>query len=182
VLADLCGKPVIRHVVDHCREFGEKTILAVPYSDIGVFSEFGVPIHYGPEDDVLERYMSAACAYGFETVMRITGDCPLITPELMERVYKLALSGCSYAAIGWPEGGFPKGYGCEIFPRRVLEHAHDFARAPLDREHVTPWMRRNVRCKYLQNDKDESHINYCVDYPQDIARLEKIIGENQNRA
>ena len=145
--------------------------MAVPYSDVGVFSDFGVPVHYGPEDDVLERYVGAAETYKIDRIMRVTGDCPLIQPDLMEEVYKLSLRGCSYAAIDYPFGGYPKGYGCEFFPLRALYYAHDLTDIPYDREHVTPWLQRHVRCKYLMNSKDESHLNYCVDTPEDLERL-----------
>ncbi|HEY6019203.1 MAG TPA: NTP transferase domain-containing protein [Candidatus Paceibacterota bacterium] len=178
VLANLAGKPVIQHVVERCREFGEKTIIVAPHYDVGVFTDLGVRVFYGPEDDVLTRYFRAARAYRFDPIVRITADCPLIRPDLMEKTYKLSL-GCTYAAIDWPRGGFPKGYGCEIFTMTALELANAFATDQYDREHVTPWMQRNLRCRYLQNDKDESHLNYCVDVPEDIGRLEQILGANK---
>ena len=88
VLADLKGSPVVQHVIDRCQQWCEKVVLAVPYSDMGVFRDFGVPVHYGPEHDVLERYVGAAEAYKIDKIMRITADCPLIQPELMEEVYQ----------------------------------------------------------------------------------------------
>ena len=53
----------------------------------------------------------------------------------------------------------------------LLYQAFDYADHPYDREHVTPWIIRHVRCKYLMNSKDESHLNYCVDTPEDLERL-----------
>lgn len=176
VLAKLNGIPVIQHVIDRCQQFGEKVILTVPFYDVGVFASFGVPVHYGPEDDVLSRYHAATKAFDLDPIFRITGDCPFIRPSLMEQTFKLWLRGHTYAAIDWPHGGWPKGYGCEVFSRFALELANAHARHPSEREHVTPWMRENLNCKYLQNDKNEAHLNYCVDYPEDIERLEKLSG------
>lgn len=80
VLANLAGKSVIQHVVERCREFGERTIIIAPHYDVGVFTDLGVRVFYGPEDDVLTRYFKAAKAYRFDPIVRITADCPLIRP------------------------------------------------------------------------------------------------------
>ena len=176
VLADLNGAPVIHHVIDRCLQFAPlsraKVILAVPYSDSGKFTEFGVPVHYGSEHDVLERYCRTAHAYGLDVIVRITGDCPLLCPELCHQTIELFHSGgCDIAAVDWPMGGWPKGLGCEVFSWRSLSFADCFAKNRSDREHVTPWLYRHVRVKRMDNDKDESHLNFCADTPEDLERL-----------
>ena len=173
----MAGKPVVQHVIERCR-IGEKIVLAVPHYDLDKFTTFGVRVFYGSEDDVLGRYFQAAKHYRFDKIIRITADCPLIRPDLIEQTYKLSLD-CPYAAIDWPKGRFPKGYGVEVFTMLALELANAFAKDQYDREHVTPWMQANLRCKYLENDKDESHLNYCVDLPGDIERLETLMRENE---
>ncbi len=178
VLADLDGSPVIQHVVDRCLQFAPaskaKIILAVPYSDAGQFSDLGVSIHYGSEHDVLERYYKAAHAYDLDVIVRITGDCPLLDPDLCQETIELFHSGgCDLASLDWPTGGFPKGLGCEVFSWRALSFADCFAKEPYDREHVTPWMYRHIRVKWMENVADESFINLCVDTPEDLARLRK---------
>ncbi len=172
VLADLNGSPVIQHVIDRCLELKEQVILAVPYVDMGVFSRFGVPVFYGPEDDVLERYYLAARAYDLDIIVRITADCPLLNADLCRQTMDLFHSGgCDIAALDWPHGGWPKGYGCEVFSWRALSFADCFAKEQQEREHVTPWLYKHVRCRYLLNSTDESHLNYCVDTPMDLERL-----------
>src|SRR5512139_492600 len=177
VLANFNGAPILRHVLDRAKEIGPVVILATPDFYLTAFHE---NYHLGSENDVLWRFTEAARAYRLENIVRITADCPLLRPDLCRRVLELyRRSGVSYAAIDWPHGGFPKGYGCEIFTMTALELANAFAKDQYDREHVTPWMQRHLRCKYLQNDKDESHLNYCVDVPEDIGRLETIIRKNK---
>jgi spore coat polysaccharide biosynthesis protein SpsF len=170
------GRQMYLAVLDRCLEIGPMVILAVPKGEYFCFMSPEMPPRYetttGPEDDVLERYLIAANEYNLDLIMRITADCPLLRPDLCRKVLELYNEGgCSYAAIGWPQGGFPKGYGCEVFSRFTLQLANELAVDPSDREHVTPWMERNVRCKYLQNDKDESHLNYCVDTMEDLERI-----------
>jgi len=179
VLADLNGSPVIQHVIDRCQQFHKRVILAVPYTDLGKFTQFGVPIVYGPENDVLERYYKAAHAYQLDTIVRITADCPLIQPELCQQTIELFHSGgCDIAAIDWPRT-FPKGYGCEVMSWRALTFADCFAKEPHDREHVTPWLYRHVRSRYLVQDIDEAHLNYCVDTPSDLDRLRRLLKKNK---
>lgn len=174
VLADLNGKTVLEHVLERAYQICGKVILATP--DVELIDYWPQSIG-GSQEDVLSRYLWAATAYDIDTIIRITADCPLLRPDLCKQVLQLFQSGeCAYAAIGWPRGGFPKGYGCEVFSRFTLELAHNYAKSARDREHVTPWMTRNVTCQYLQNDKKESHLNYCVDTPEDLERLRKLTG------
>lgn len=182
VLAALAGKTVLERVLEQCLRIDtDEIILATPESSMAlsdVARGYSIKTVTGPEDDILMRYLIAANAYPIDIIMRITADCPLIEPKLCNKVLELYQKGdCKYAAIGWPEGGFPKGYGCEVFSRKTLELADQLAVTDEDREHVTPWMQRNVKCQYLQNEKDESHLNYCVDEPGDINRLERILDE-----
>lgn len=176
VLADLNGKTVLQHVIERCRKItADIVVLAIPEGDTELADlgrGLGVSIYEGPENDVLSRYCEASRSYDIDLIMRITADCPLIDPKLCSSVIDLYNVGnCDYAAIDWPHGGYPKGYGCEVFSRPTLTEAYNKAADPYDREHVTPWMQRNVSCKYLQTTKDESHLNYCVDTPEDLERL-----------
>ena len=184
VLAPLAGKRVLERVLEQALRIDtDEIILAVPVGCaalLDVARGYSIKTFEGPADDVLSRYFLAAQAQAIDIVMRITADCPLIDPQLCNKVLDLYRGGyCKYAAIGWPQGGFPKGYGCEVFSFKTLELADQLAVTDEDREHVTTWMQRNVRCQYLQNDIDESHHNYCIDYPEDIDRIEKIIAERE---
>lgn len=187
VMADLCGKPVISHVIEACEKIkADHIIMDVPKQDV-ILSRIAAQhritcTNYQENGDLLEAYCLAARQYAVDTIIRITGDCPLLNPDLCNRTVDLYRQRhCVYAAIAWPLGGFPMGYGCEVFSRFALELANAMATDPADREHVTLWMLRNLQCKFLQNDKNESHLNFCVDYPEDIPRLEKILRERNER-
>ena len=181
ILAKLDGRPVLQHVLERCQKIGmDQVIVACPRDDDPKpVWEIARDLAYVSwpdcaENNVLRRYLLAAKAHGIDLVMRITADCPFIQPHLCRMVLDTYRDGhCRFAAIGWP-ATFPKGYGCEVFSTADLAFAHQNAFTPYDLEHVTPWMERNLMTEYLTQDTNESHLNYCVDYPRDIGRLEKL--------
>ena len=96
----------------------------------------------GPEHDVLARYAKAAEAVGADVIMRVTSDCPLIDPEVCGQVLKRrAEGGYAYTCNNMPPS-FPIGFDTEAFTIGILRHANETATDPVDREHVTPMMRR----------------------------------------
>lgn len=170
VLADLNGKSVLQHVWERASEIGPKVILATPDLELAT-QPFVKRYFLGSEHDVLGRFAKCAQAYQLDTIVRITADCPLLRPDLCRELIELyRKSGVSYAAIA--EGKtFPKGYGCEVFSRVALDIANAMAIDPHDREHVTTWIEDHCHKAYLTQDKDESHLNYCVDTREDLERL-----------
>ena len=101
----------------------------------------GYEVHQGSEQDVLDRYYRAAQAAGADVIVRITGDCPLIDPELVDAVIgKYLESGADYASNTQPPS-FPDGLDTEVFSFAALEEAARAARQPAQREHVTPYLR-----------------------------------------
>ena len=96
----------------------------------------------GPEHDVLLRYMLAATELEADVVMRITADCPLLSPELCGAVLdRLGRESAEYASNIDPRT-FPQGMDCEVFTYDLLKRADEQAGSD-EREHVTTWMRRN---------------------------------------
>ncbi len=105
-------------------------------------------IFKGPEHDVLDRFFGAAQAYSADIVMRITGDCPLISPPLCGSVLAaLTRKRVDYASNIEPRT-FPKGLDCEAFTFEALTKAHKLC---VDREHVTTWMRKHVKRTNVAN-------------------------------
>ena len=137
----------------------------------------GAVVTRGPEADVLARYHLAARAVGADTVMRVTSDCPLIDPLVCSRVLQaLSLTGADYASNNMPPL-WPHGLDCEAFPARHLATAMREATAPHDREHVTPWLRRNPSFQRVSLDGPgggrERH-RWTLDYPEDFALFEAL--------
>lgn len=132
----------------------------------------------GPEDDVLERYLMAAEAAGADRVVRITGDCPLVMPELVDAAIKRFAEepGLGYLSNTDPPS-YPDGFDVEVFSIGGLRRAHAQASAPHDREHVTPFLRRDpgLRRANMENDRDLSHIRLTVDEPADLQVIEGVL-------
>jgi spore coat polysaccharide biosynthesis protein SpsF (cytidylyltransferase family) len=183
IMADLCGKPILQHVIERTKEIGIPVILSTPDKELAHFARWlGIKAGHGQKPpDVLRHYLELARAHELEFIMRITGDCPLLRPDLCKQVLDRHLNGnTSYTAIGWPRGGYPMGYGCEVFDYNALRLADWYATGD-EREHVTPWMEEHLSCQYLENETDESDLNYCIDMPEDLERVREYMnGQNQD--
>jgi spore coat polysaccharide biosynthesis protein SpsF len=155
---ELIGEhPIIRHVVRRARQIeglsgivvatpsrvDADEIAAVLPRVIPVVSYSGIA-----EPDVLSRF-AAVCAHRMpDVVMRITADCPFLDPRIAEQVLALYhASHCDYASN--IAEGYVDGEDVEVFSRQALEEAHRMATEHSDREHVTLYIRRHLRCVTL---------------------------------
>ena len=137
----------------------------------------GFPVFRGSTDDVLDRYYKAAMIYKPKTIIRITGDCPLIDPELVDKViYFFEDNKLDYATLGDPPT-FPDGLDTEVFSMKTLEICAEKSVLEFDREHVTPFMRESKLFKVgnFSNDVDYSYERWTVDEPEDFIVIENII-------
>ena len=158
-MLSLGGEPVIRHVLRACKEIPgiDKVVCATPVEKSEPLrreaSALGVKVVQGSENDVLGRFRKAALLVNADIIMRITADCPLIDPDICGRVLELMTDGVDFASNVDPRG-FPQGLDCQVFTMAALERAHKEADDPYDREHVCPWMQRNLFCVNLDGDGD----------------------------
>lgn len=130
-----------------------------------------IPIFRGSEEDVLERYYLAARAFEADIVIRITGDCPFIDPEISGKTIRLFLNEEADYSSNVLDRTFPRGTDTEVFSFEALEKAYHEGSRPEDREHVTYYMRSHperFRLKGLRGDKDLSYIRHCVDIEEDF--------------
>lgn len=131
----------------------------------------------GPVDDVLRRFYSTALAFADDDsiIVRITADCPLINSRIIDDVITLREStGVLYASNVEPPT-FPDGYDVEVFTMKALQLAFTYATLASDREHVTPWIRRNCTTANLRNQLgDFSHVRVTVDYRDDLQAMKQL--------
>ena len=150
VMRDLGGYPALYWVVRAARaavgvnETWVATSAAAADDEIAAWSASnGVPVHRGPEDDVLERYAGAIAASGADVAVRITADCPFLDPVVVGMVVRLrADAGADYASNVDPPS-WPDGLDCEVVTAEALLAAAREAKLQSDREHVTPFVRNN---------------------------------------
>ena len=137
----------------------------------------GVECFRGSEQDVLSRYAGAAEKSHADAVVRITSDCPLIDPDLVDRVVSEAISaGVDYASNCLPRT-YPRGLDTEYFTSLALYKADAIADQPHHREHVTPifYERRDVfRTCFVCGDRDYSQYRWTLDTPEDLELIRAI--------
>lgn len=168
VLLPLNGWTVLEEVVCRCWQIPgiDTVVVATPDDEIERVIGNHCWVIRGPEHDVLYRYVIAARATQADVIMRITADCPLISPQLCGAVLD-ALPGYDYASNVHPRT-FPRGYDCEVFTADVLERANVESE---DREHVTTWMltapikRNNVSAPWKMDGR------LTLDTPEDYATI-----------
>lgn len=136
-----------------------------------------IGIYRGSSEDVLDRYYKAAKEFKAEVIVRITSDAPLIDPKISDMVVKTFLKNqCDYCCNNMP-GTYPYGLDTEVFPFESLERAWKEAHTPYEREHVTPYIRKNpekFRLLNVKNNVDLSHLRWALDYPEDFKFITEI--------
>jgi glutamate-1-semialdehyde 2,1-aminomutase len=130
----------------------------------------------GSENDVLDRYVQAAQKYKANIVVRITGDCPLIDPELVDEcVRRFKDANADYLSNTHPPT-YPDGLDIEVFTLKALEQAQRETNKLFDREHVTPYLYESLKFRQasMRNDKDLSGLRWTVDEQSDFDVVTKI--------
>lgn len=130
----------------------------------------------GSENDVLERYLLAARQTQAEVIVRITGDCPLIDPVLVDQaILQFKSSNVDYLSNTSP-ATYPDGLDTEVFTLQALERASQESDDPFDHEHVTPYLRKPGLFKTAAkcNDEDWSRLRWTVDEPADFEVVSAI--------
>lgn len=184
VMAPLLGAPALWHVIDRARKvpFVDQIICAVPADNasipiIELCQHEHVLVISGSEHDVLDRYYDAAANFKLDVIVRITGDCPFFDPVVAgEVIALLKAKNLDYTSNVYPKRTYPKGFDAEAFTFDCLEASHQLARLLTDREHVTPYMQRTKGIKRgcVRQKIDQSGWNFCIDFPEDIKRLETL--------
>jgi len=130
----------------------------------------------GSESNVLKRYYDAASLYKADAIVRVTGDCPLIDPKVVDTVIEGFIAHSADYASNREPPTFPDGLDVEVISRKALEFAHKKAIKSYDREHVTPFIIRSRLFKkfYYKNKKDFSSERWTVDEIEDFRLIEKV--------
>lgn len=148
-----------------------------------------IPVFRGSEEDVLDRYFQAAKQFKADIIIRVSGDCPLIDPKIIDEVLAFYLKNYPlYQYVSNTlERTFPRGMDVEAFSFSALEKAAKDATRPEEREHVTPYIYRHPELFKLANvaySPNESNHRWTVDTQEDFelisAILKALYPENPN--
>lgn len=183
VMRAICGTPMIALLLERLSKakLVDQIVLATSENTRNdSLSEYvqklGYTVFRGSEDDVLDRYYQAGKKVSAECVVRITGDCPLIDPALVDEIIaQFIASDVDYASNKAPPT-FPNGVDAEVFTFKSLEAAWNQTKVPRDREHVTPFIREsgNFSQVNIAHDVDYSGERWTVDEPEDFEVVQKV--------
>lgn len=184
VLADLGGETVLARVLKRLRraQWIEEVVVATTIAgpDAAIAREclrLGCGFFRGSESDVLDRYYRAARACQADAVVRITADCPLIDPGLVDRTIRHFLEQDADYASNVNPRTYPRGLDTEIFSRAALEQAWRAARSPYEREHVTPYLYghpQQFKLVSVYGIADYSRYRWTLDTSDDLQLLREI--------
>jgi len=144
-------------------------------------TRIGLPVFRGSEADVLGRFAGAAAMMEADVVVRVTSDCPLIDPELIDALVETHKAGSDYSWIDVTR--WPRGFDAEVFARALLDEADRTATDPYEREHVTPYIYRRPERFRLGPASTPAPGEWdrpwrlCVDEPADLDLVRRILGE-----
>jgi len=191
VLLDLIdGKKIIEFLIDQLKSSNlQQKIVAIPNDEMddvlfNFLNSSKISCYRGSTFDVLDRYYNCAKQLSFKHIMRITGDNPLIDPEIVnEAIKQYSNSDCDYLTNSI-DRTFPNGTEVEIFSFNALEIAWKFAQKKSEREHVTPYFYNNpkkFKIHYFKQQKDQSKFRYSIDRNEDYLVVLEILSRIKTR-
>lgn len=186
VMMELCGEPVIFHVIERMKQANllDDIIIATTVAQeddiiVGQAYKCGVKSFRGSTDDVLARYYFAAKENDLDVIVRITSDCPLIDPFIINQLLQFYSSNkydiVSNAGDTPEERTYPRGLDVEIFSYQCLEDAFLNSTELYQREHVTPYMYEgSYSVFYYKNNVNHSKYRWTLDTQDDFMLISKI--------
>lgn len=185
-LLDIEGLSMLARVVDRVRRAKriDRVIVAVPSTSgddrlAAHAATLRVDVFRGDEDDVLDRYYQAARRYQLDIVVRVTSDCPLLEPSVVDAVVDLLLapgSRVEYAASTLVRT-YPRGLDVEAVPLAVLKRVWHEARSTYERAHVFPYVYEHPGrfvAAGISEPIDRSHMRWTVDTEDDLALVRAV--------
>lgn len=185
VLMDLSGQPALAWAIRRSGRAAtlDEVIVATttkPHDDpiVELCNSLGVRCFRGSEDDVLDRYYHAA--RGADAVVRLTGDDPLIDPEVIDRVVECFVANqptAAYVSNVHPVRTYPRGQDTEVIRMDALERAWMDDHDPRLREHVTPYIVHHPELfpsMCVKHKRDLSHMRWALDTPEDLGFLREV--------
>lgn len=185
-LKNITGKPMLAHVVERLKStklVNEIVIATTTKEEDRIISrfanDFGVKSFAGSEEDVLDRYYQAAKRCEADVIVRITSDCPLIDPEVVDKVIAFYLKnrGTKDYVSNCLRRSYPRGLDTAVFCFEVLEMAWQQSKEPYQREHVTLYIYEHpeiFRLVNVENNEDLSYMRWTVDEARDLEFVREI--------
>jgi spore coat polysaccharide biosynthesis protein SpsF len=191
VLMDLGGETVLARVL---RRLGRATRIhemVVATTDTASDDEIEtacarlhISCFRGSEHNVLARYMRTAEQFRSDLIVRVTADCPLVDPEVVDGVGAACITKGVDLSFNDVPNTFPRGLDVEAFTMDALRKVEDMADEAYQREHVTPliYERTDIFRTYsVKGDRELSHLRWTIDTPEDLQLTRAIYAHFENR-
>jgi len=194
-MMNLIGKPMLVHELSRIARAKRISSIVVattmsPSDDciVDLCKEHAWHYFRGSEPDVLDRYYHCAKQFGADSIVRLTADCPLIEPTIIDRVveeFTYKSPNVDYVSNIIPKRTFPQGLDTEVMSFSALERSWIEDTNPALREHVTQYILRNpdkFKVAGVMNDHDVSNLRWTVDTKEDFKLVNEIysfFGNNQ---
>jgi spore coat polysaccharide biosynthesis protein SpsF len=187
VLKHILGRPMLSFQIERLRQVQDVDTIVVatttnrtddPIVDFCAAEK--VACTRGSEADVLSRYYEAAVRFQAQTIVRVTSDCPLLDPEVVNQVLSVfAATPASYDYVSnMIQPTFPLGMATEVMSFTTLSDVFERARAAAEREHVTPyiyWHPERYRIGSVTMSPNLSHHRWTVDTTEDFDLVSRIV-------
>ena len=187
VLLDAGGQPMLAHLINRLKSVSslDGVVLATTTNQTDdILEEFSrkmkIGCYRGSEDDVMSRVIGAAESVNADIIVEITGDCPIIDPEIIEQVIRVFKENDVDYVSNAHVRSYPDGMDVQVFPLEVLKRSSVMTSDPLDHEHVTLHIRNNpeIFSRIHLVSPPETHwpeLGLTLDEPNDYELLKKII-------
>ena len=172
ILQKLGEKTILQHVIDNVSEskFVDKVVVAAPHK----IPDHDVEVYTSREEDyVLQRYFLSARYNKADIIVRITSDCPLIDPFWIDYCINV---------LEWKNYDYvcntpfcPDGLDVEVFTFDALEKSYMYSVSKPDFEHVTPWIRRNMKMAEISGVLKYDNVKLSIDTPEDLERVRRLV-------
>jgi spore coat polysaccharide biosynthesis protein SpsF (cytidylyltransferase family) len=184
VLMDIAGRPALGHVIvrlQAARRIQQICVATTTKEEdraiLDLAREYGVAVFAGRVNDVLDRYYQAARKFNADVVVRVTADCPLMDPRVVDQVIEAFLDADGKYDHVSTDDSFPDGLDTAVFSFSALAEAWSNARLLSEREHVTPYIYNNpdkFRLATITYPNDLHHLRWTLDEPEDLLLIRKI--------
>lgn len=183
VMQSIVGQPMIELLLKRLSQAKEIDQIVVatsidPRNDplVDTVEKLGYACVQGSEKDVLGRYIKAAETHGADVIVRITGDCPLVDPELVDKIISaFKINPVDYLCNLSP-ATYPDGLDIEVFTLEALQRSYKESDSEFDREHVTPYMRNQTSFSKssMQHHENLSTLRWTVDELEDLQVITRV--------
>ncbi|MCG3085213.1 glycosyltransferase family protein [Anoxybacillus sp. LAT_31] len=187
VLKKVLGKTLLEYQMERVKKAKtiDEMIIATTTKEsddpiVQLCQQLSIPYYRGSEEDVLSRYYETATKFGVDVVVRLTSDCPIVDPNVIDKVVEHYLENkdqYDYVSNTLART-YPRGMDTEVMSYEVLKRAHKDAKELVYREHVTAYIYHHpdqFRLCNVSNEKDESKHRWTVDTEEDFLLIKNIL-------